>query len=228
MEKRFVSVVLPCLNEELTLPTCIQKTKDIFKKEGIKGEIIVVDNGSTDGSVEIARKLRVKVLVQNVRGYGAAYILGFNEAKGNIIVMADSDGTYNLSEIPLLLSAIETGADFVIGSRFKGRIEQDAMKPLHRFIGNPLLTFIFNLLFRTSLSDTHSGFRAFKRSFLEKAEFRQLGMQFALEMLLNAKKQGLRITEAPIAYFKRRSPSKMNSIRDGTRHLLFMIGAWLT
>ncbi|MFH1255840.1 MAG: glycosyltransferase family 2 protein [Candidatus Diapherotrites archaeon] len=226
MNQKFVSVVLPCLNEQPTISRCIEKIKSVLRANAINGEIIVVDNGSNDGSAEIARALGVKVLHQNVRGYGAAYLLGFNEAKGETIVMADSDGTYDFSEIPSLLSPIDSGsADFVIGSRFKGKIAPGAMKPLHQFIGNPLLTFVFNLFFSSSLSDTHSGFRAFKKSFLEKAEFRQLGMQFALEMLVNAKKQKLEISEVPITYSARSGVSKMNSLRDGLKHFFFILGA---
>lgn len=219
-----VSVVMPCLNEEKTVGACVKKARDVFEEKGIEGEVIVVDNGSTDNSVEIAKKHGAKVLHEPEKGYGNAYLRGFEEAKGEIILMADSDDTYDLYELPKFLGAFNDGADFVMGSRLKGEIKKGAMPWLHKHIGNPLLTKTLNLLFKTKLSDAHCGMRAFRKDALKKLNLKTSGMEFASEMILKAKKAGLRIKEVPITYRPRDGgKAKLHSFHDGWRHLRFML-----
>ena len=218
-----VSVVLPCLNEEITIGECIKNIKNAFKKENINGEIIISDNSSTDNSVKIAKSLNVRVINQPLRGYGAACIKGISSAKGRIIVMGDADGTYNFLEMPLLLKPLKEGSDFVIGNRFKGRIKKGAMPWAHRHIGNPFLSGLVNLFFKANLSDVHCGFRAFTKKAFEKMNLKTTGMEFASEMVINAVKNRLKICEVPISYNKRKGTSKLKSFSDGWRHLRFMI-----
>ena len=218
-----VSVVLPCLNEEATIGECIQNIKNVLKKENINGEIIISDNGSTDKSVMIAKSLNVKVIYQKLRGYGAAYLKGIHEARGKFIIMADSDATYDFLEIPLLLKPLKEGCDFVIGTRFKGTIKKGAMPWTHRYIGNPFLSGLVNLFFKTNLSDVHCGFRAFTKKAFEKMNLKTTGMEFASEMVISAVKNRLRICEVPISYNKRKGRSKLKSFSDGWRHLRFIL-----
>ncbi|MFA4662848.1 glycosyltransferase family 2 protein [Pyrococcus kukulkanii] len=218
-----VSVVIPTLNEEKTIGRCIEKIKKVFEEHNIKGEIIVADN-STDRTPEIARSLGAKVVTPDRRGYGYAYIYGFRYARGKYIVMADGDDTYDFLEMPKLLEPLMKGeADLVIGSRLKGKILPGAMPKLHQYIGNPLLTWILNLFFKVGVSDAHCGFRAFTREALKKMNLRCPGMEFASEMLIEAKRKGLRIKEVPITYYPREGESKLRSFSDGWRHLKFML-----
>jgi len=217
-----VSVVLPCLNEEATIGECIKNIKNVFKKENINGEIIISDNGSTDKSVMIAKSLNVKVVYQPLKGYGAAYIKGIHEARGKFIVMGDSDGTYDFSELSLLLKPLKEGYDFVIGTRFKGRIEKGAMPWAHRYIGSPFLSGLVNLFFKANLSDVHCGFRAFTKEAFEIMNLKTTGMEFASEMVISASKNKLKICEVPISYNKRKGKSKLKSFSDGWRHLRFI------
>lgn len=219
-----ISVVMPCLNEEKSIGICIKKINVVFTEKNISGEIIVSDNGSGDSSMEIAEKLGAKIVVQPVRGYGAAYIKGLNQAKGEYIIMADSDNTYDFFEMPKFIQALELGSDFVMGSRFGGEMENGSMKPLHKYIGNPLLNFCFNFLYGTNLSDTHCGYRAFTKKAYKKLKLSQKGMEFALEMIVNASKNNLKISEVPVNYYRRQSPSKLDSFKDGFSHMAFMIG----
>jgi len=223
-----VSVVMPCRNEEQTIGTCIDKINLVFKGKQINGEIIVSDNASTDSSAKIAKEKGAIVVNQPIEGYGATYQKGLEKAKGKFIVIAHSDNTYDFLELPKFLHELEQGYDFVIGSRFSGKMEKDSMKPLHKYIGNPFLNFIFNTLFYTNLNDTHCGFRAFTKESLKKFDLKQNGMEFALEMILQASKLNLKISEIPVNYYKREGYSKLNSFRDGFRHLSFMVKNWLT
>jgi len=218
-----ISVVMPCRDEEATIKKCINKVKKVFKENKLRGEIIISDS-SADNSAKIARKLGVRVIKHNKKGYGNAYLEALKHAKGEYIVIGDSDNTYNFLEIPKFLEALNQGYDFVIGSRLRGKIQPNSMKWLHQHIGNPLLTKIFNLLFKTNLSDTHSGFRAFKREILEKLNLKSEGMEFALEMITKVVKNNFKIKEIPINYYPREGGiSKLNSFKDGFRHLTFMI-----
>ncbi len=219
-----VSVVLPCLNEEPTIGECITKIKNVFKKLRIQGEIIVADN-STDCSPIIAKGLGAKIVNPSKKGYGNAYLSGIKEARGKIIVMADADGTYDLEETSKLIKIIKNGnTDIVMGTRLKGKILPGAMPKLHRYVGNPLLTLIANILFGTRISDMHCGMRAITKKAWEKIKATSTGMEFASEMIIKAAKKRLKIVETPITYHPRRGTnSKLNPIKDGYRHLKLMI-----
>jgi glycosyltransferase involved in cell wall biosynthesis len=218
-----VSVVMPCRNEEETVCICIEKARKAMGLLGIDGEIIVVDNESTDKSAKIAEQAGAKVILQPIEGYGASCIAGLNAAKEDYIILADSDNTYDFIEIPKFVKALDEGNDFVIGSRFNGKMENGSMKALHRYIGNPFLNFAFNLLFSTNFTDTHCGFRAFRKGAFKKMKLKEGGMEFALETLINAHKLNLRIKEIPVNYYRRKGESKLSSFRDGLGHLAFIL-----
>jgi len=218
-----VSVVLPCLNEEETIGTCIKKINEVFAKEGINGEIIVADNGSTDRSREIAESYGVKVVLEPQRGYGAAYLRGLKEVRGSYIVIADSDDTYDFYDIPKFLRTLKEGYDFVVGSRFKGNMKRGAMSWSHRYIGNPILSGICRLFFHTRLSDIHCGMRAFTLPAYRKMRLMTAGMEFATEMVVAALQNGLKIYEVPINYYPRRGESKLMPLADAWRHIRFML-----
>jgi len=218
-----VSVIIPTLNEERTIGECIGRAKDALESLGFDYEIIVSDS-SSDRTAAIARSLGAKVVFPDKKGYGYAYLYAFRHASGDIIVMGDGDATYDFSEIPKLLEPLIKGeADLVLGSRFKGKIHENAMPWLHRYIGNPLLTWFTNFFFNARVSDAHSGFRAFKKEVLEKLKLSLEGMEFATEMIVKARLSGLRISEVPINYYPRIAESKLRSFRDGWRHLRFML-----
>lgn len=218
-----VSVVIPTKDEEEAIGICIEKVKKVFRDYGIDGEIIVSDS-SSDRTAEIAEKLGAKVVKPDRLGYGYAYIYAFKHCRGKYIVIGDGDGSYDFLEIPKLLEPLKKDeAEIVIGSRFKGKIMKGAMPWLHRYIGNPLLTWFLNFFFKTNVSDAHSGFRAFKREALEKMNLNCSGMEFASEMVLKAVLSGLRIKEVPINYYPRIGEPKIRSFRDGWRHLRFML-----
>lgn len=217
-----VSVILPSLNEELTIGDCIRKIQVVFQNAGIRGEILISDS-STDDTAKIARSLGAIVIHPQKKGYGNAYLEAFPHAKGKYIVIGDADNTYDFSEIPKLIAPLQKGADFVIGSRFKGTIHPGAMSPLHRYIGNPLLTWMVNIIFHTHYSDTHSGFRAITRDALDRLPLKTGGMEFASEMLVIASREHLKIEEVPIDYYPRLTPSKLHSFADGWRHVRFVL-----
>jgi len=217
-----VSVVLPALDEEHTIGECITKIQKVFHDNAINGEILVVDS-SSDKTATIAQSLGARVIKPEKSGYGNAYLTGFEYAHGRYIVLGDSDNTYDFSEIPKLLAPLKTGADFVIGSRFKGTIQSGAMTPLHRYLGNPVLTWMINVIFNTHYSDTHSGFRAITREALDRLPIKTGGMEFASEMLVMASKEQLNIVEVPIDYYPRLTPSKLHSFADGWRHIRFVL-----
>jgi len=219
----FLSVVLPCLNEEETVGLCINKIKEVFAKEKIDGEIIVVDNGSTDNSRQVCESQGVRVISEPLRGYGAAYLRGFKEAKGKYIVMADSDNTYDFYDIPKFIECLNKGYDFVMGSRFKGRMQKGAMTWTHRYIGNPILSGLTRLFFRTRLSDIHCGMRAFTSNAYSKMGLRTTGMEFATEMVVGALQNNLKICEVPINYYLRKGESKLMPLADAWRHIRFML-----
>jgi hypothetical protein len=201
----------------------LPKVKEALEKMGLSYEIIVVDK-SSDRTPEIARSLGAIVIRQRGRGYGDAYITGFRHARGRYIVMGDPDGSYDFSELPKLLEPLLKGeADLVMCTRLRGEIKRGAMPWLHRYIGNPLLTKILNVLFKTRVSDAHCGFRAIRRDALEKLPLKCRGMEFASEMVIEAAKAGLRIKEVPITYYPRIGESKLSSFRDGWRHLRLML-----
>jgi len=217
-----ISVILPALNEETTIGICIGKIQQVFRSMGIRGEVIVSDS-STDATPEIAQSMGAIIVHPDHRGYGYAYLEAFRHARGRYIVIGDADNTYDFLELPLLIRKLDEGADLVIGSRFKGEILDGAMIPLHRYIGNPLLTWVLNKVFGTDFSDTHSGFRAIRADSLKRLNLQSWGMEFASEMLIKASREGLTITEVPITYHPRGTPSKLSSYSDGWRHLRFIL-----
>lgn len=216
---------MPCLNEEETLGLCISKAISCFRELGIAGQVVVADNGSTDRSVEIAEQLGAKVVHQPVRGYGAALMAGIEAADGEIIVIGDSDDSYDWNDIGPFILRIQEDYDLVMGNRFKGGIEQGAMPPLHRYLGNPVLSTIARVVCRAPVGDFHCGMRAFTKTAYRQMGLMTKGMEFASEMVFNAARNGLRITEIPIKLFpdKRSHPPHLRSFRDGWRHLRFIM-----
>jgi glycosyltransferase involved in cell wall biosynthesis len=223
LEMLDVSVVIPCLDEAETIAICVEKARRAIERDGLAGEVIVVDNGSTDGSVEIAREAGAKVVHEVNRGYGNAYLAGFDAARGGYIVMGDGDDTYDFDEVGRFVKALRSGADMVMGSRLKGHIHKGAMPALHRYVGNPVLTRLLNFFYGSDVSDAHCGMRAFRREALDRLELRMPGMEFASEMVIRASKANLRIEEIPIEYHARLGASKLKSFRDGWRHLRYLL-----
>jgi len=224
LSKLQFSVVLPCLNEENSIEICIKKIKSVFEKERIYGEIIVVDNGSTDKSVEIVKKYTdVKLLFEPQKGYGSALRCGIENAQGEYIIMGDADNTYDFYEIPKFLEKLKEGYDLVIGSRFKGKILKGAMSFSHRYIGNPILSGMLRVFFGGNISDAHCGLRGFTKQAYQKMVLRTTGMEFASEMVIHALKKKLKIAEIPITYYPRIGESKLSSFRDAWRHIRFML-----
>lgn len=223
MAPPLLSIIIPCMNEEKTIGAVIGKAVSTLKQEGLDGEIIVADN-STDNSREIAKKMGTKIVIPQKNGYGSACLEGFRHARGTYLILADADDTYDLSEMPKFLKPLLANeADFVIGSRLKGEIKKNSMPWLHRYIGNPLLTGLLNWLFKINISDAHCGMRAITRDAYEKLDMKSEGMEFASEMIIEAGRKKLRITEVPITYYPRQTPSKLHSWGDGWRHLRFMM-----
>ena len=224
-----VSVVMPCLNEEKTLGTCIEKAQRTLNTLGFKSEVVIADNGSTDSSIDIAEQLGARVVHQNIRGYGAAYLAGFAAAQGHYIIMGDSDDTYDFTDLERFITPLQNdGYDFVIGNRFKGEILPRAMPWVRRYIGNPILSGMLRLLWGTYISDSHCGMRAFTQDAYKKMNLKTTGMEFASEMVIKALQAELKILEIPITYHPRGGESKLNEIRDGLRHIRFMLKHKLT
>jgi glycosyltransferase involved in cell wall biosynthesis len=217
-----VSVVIPCLNEEASIQRCVSEARKALEGQGWDGEVIVADNGSDDRSAELATEAGALVVHEPRRGYGSAYRAGFAAAHGDYIVMADADLTYDFGDIPRFVSKLDEGADLVMGDRMGG-IQPGAMPWLHRYVGNPVLTGILNLFFRTGVRDAHCGMRAIRRSALPALDLRTTGMEFASEMVIRAGKARLAIEEIPIHYHPREGESKLSSFRDGWRHLRFLL-----
>lgn len=220
-----VSVVMPCLNEERTVGRCVEKALQTLQRLGIRGEVLVVDNGSSDGSVAAARQAGARVVEHPQRGYGNALRRGFDESRGRWIVMGDCDESYDFGEVGRFVERLRGGAELVMGNRLGGEIKPGAMPWLHRWIGNPGLTWFLNLLYRTGVSDTHCGLRGFSREACRRMNLRMPGMELASEMVIKASKAGLRIEEIPITLWPdgRGRPPHLRSFRDGWRHLRFML-----
>lgn len=221
-DRPLVSVVMPCLNEEEAIGPCIEKIRRTFAQAGIDGEIVVCDNGSTDRSVEIAERLGARVVHQPRRGYGNAYLKGFACARGRYLVMGDADDTYDFTMIPQFVAALESGHAFVTGSRYLGGGDAH-ITALHRYFGNPALTRILNLLFGTRYTDVYCGFRAFSRETYESIRPVSPGMEFNLELAINAGLAGLQVKEIPIVLAPRKGESKLRTFRDGWRSLRMML-----
>ncbi|EHN11734.1 glycosyl transferase family 2 [Patulibacter medicamentivorans] len=217
-----VSVVIPCLNEEENIVAVVTQARQALDDAEIAGEVIVADNASEDRSAELATEAGARVVHVPVRGYGSAYLGGFNAAKGRYIVMGDADLTYDFHEIPNFVRELDDGADLVMGNRMNN-IQPGAMPWLHRYVGNPLLSGFLNVLFRTGVRDAHCGMRAVRRSALPAMDLRTPGMEFASEMVIRASKAKLDIREFDIQYHPRGGESKLSTWRDGWRHLRFLL-----
>ncbi len=223
IDQPLVSVVMPCLNEEAGLGICIEKIKKVYERENINGEIVVSDNGSTDRSVEIAESMGVRVCHQPLRGYGNAYLKGFSEARGKYFIMVDADDTYDFNLIPdFLKQLIDEKKEFVTGSRYLGG-GQAQIPFLHRVFGNPLLTFILNIFFDTKYTDVYCGYRAFSRETYELIKPVSPGMEFNLELAINARLTEISVAEIPIVLAPRLGESKLHTLKDGWRSLRFMV-----
>ena len=220
-----VSVVIPCLNEANSLAFCIQKAIAAFQKAGLRGEVIVADNGSTDGSIEIAKFNGASVLRVPERGYGAALKAGIVASRGQFVIMGDADDSYDFSEVPNFVAELRRGHDLVMGNRFRGGIKPGAMPPLHQYFGNPGLSWLVNFLFGAGVGDSYCGLRGFSRALYDKLDLRSSGMEFALEFVIKATQIGARISEIPIVLWpdKRGRPPHLRSFRDGWRSLRFML-----
>ena len=217
-----VSVVMPCLNEAGSIAEAVREARAAIDSAGYRGEVLVVDNGSTDGSGELAADAGARVVTEPARGYGNAYRAGLDSARGRYILMLDADLTYPVADLPKFIGALEEGADMVMGDRFE-QIQPGVMPFLHRYVGNPLLTGILNVFFRTGVKDAHCGMRALRRDVLPELDLRTSGMEFASEMVIRAGKLGLDIREFPIAYHPREGESKLSTWSDGWRHLRFLL-----
>jgi glycosyltransferase involved in cell wall biosynthesis len=217
-----VSVVIPCLNEAETIERCVTAARTALEGAGLAGEVVVADNGSNDGSAELATAAGARVVQEPRRGYGSAYLAGFAASRGEYIVMADADLTYDFRDIPRFVQELDAGAQLVMGDRMDN-IHPGAMPWLHRYVGNPILTGVLNLFFRTGVSDAHCGMRALRRDILPVLDLRTTGMEFASEMVIRAAKERLDIRQFPIEYHPREGESKLASFRDGWRHLRFLL-----
>ena len=217
-----VSVVIPCLNEAESIEACVRAARKALDEGGYRGEVLVVDNGSTDGSGELAAGAGARVVVEPRRGYGNAYLAGLAAARGRYIVMLDADMTYDAGELPRFVAALEDGGDMVLGDRMEG-IQPGAMPWLHRHVGNPVLTGLLNRLFGTEVKDAHCGMRALRREVLPRLDLRTTGMELASEMVISAAKAGLDIRQFPIEYHPRQGESKLSTWSDGWRHLRFLL-----
>lgn len=220
-----LTILMPCLNEAETLAVCIEKAQDFLRRTGIRGEVLISDNGSTDGSQEIAASLGARVTHAPRRGYGAALINGIEQARGRYIIMGDADDSYDFSNLEPFVDSLRAGADLVMGNRFRGGIAPGAMPPLHRYLGNPVLSGIGQLFFRPNIGDFHCGLRGFNRARVRELELQTTGMEFASEMVVKASLARYRIEEVPTTLKKdgRSRPPHLRSWHDGWRHLRFLL-----
>ncbi|VUD40307.1 putative glycosyltransferase [Thalassocella blandensis] len=219
------SILMPCLNEAKTLPICIEKAITFLKNNNLSGEVIVADNGSTDGSIDIAKKMGARVVDIKVKGYGAALRGGIEAAVGKFVIMADSDDSYDFSMLESFVDELRKGSDLVMGNRFLGGIEAGAMPALHRYLGNPVLSFIGRLFYKINVGDFHCGLRGFNRQKVMDLGLICDGMEFASEMVVKAANKGLSIVEVPTTLSPdgRDTPPHLRSWRDGWRHLRFLL-----
>ena len=220
-----VSIVMPCLNEAETLASCIQTAQRALEAAGLSGEVIVADNGSSDGSVAIARELGARVVDVPRKGYGNALIGGIEAADGEFVVMGDADASYDFGAIGPFIDRLRAGDDLVVGNRFLGGIQPGAMPWMHRWFGNPVLTRVSRVFFHTPVGDMHCGLRAFRKTAFERMGLRAAGMEFASEMVIKASLKHMRISEVPVVLRPdgRSRPPHLRTWRDGWRHLRFML-----
>lgn len=220
-----LTILMPCLNESKTLKSCINKAKLFLSTHHIDGEILIADNGSTDGSQDIARSLGARVVDIDEKGYGAALIGGCNAALGKYVIMGDSDDSYDFLNLMPFVEKLREGYELVMGNRFKGGIEPGAMPPLHRYIGNPVLSFIGRILYKSNIKDFHCGLRGYNRESILKLNLHTTGMEYASEMVVQATLHKLKICEVPTTLRKdgRDRPPHLRSWSDGWRHLTFLL-----
>ncbi len=220
-----LSIVIPCLNEVETIASCIDSARAFLEKDNIAGEIIVADNGSTDGSSDVARQCGARVVHVPLRGYGAASMGGIEAARGTFIIMGDADGSYDFAALAPFLDRLREGYDLVMGNRFRGRIEPSAMPFLNRYLGTPVLTWIARLFFKSPFGDINCGLRGFRRSAIQKLNLQTTGMEFASEMIVKAVLFNLRVAEVPTSLSPsgRSRPPHLRRWRDGWRHLRFLL-----
>lgn len=216
---------MPCLNEAETLATCIKKAQSFLKKHQVNGEIIIADNGSTDNSISIAKAHNTIVVSVSNKGYGSALSGGIDAANGKYIIMGDADDSYNFEALMPFLDQLRAGYDLVMGNRFKGGIEKNAMPFLHKYLGNPVLSYIGRLFFKIPIKDFHCGLRGFSKKAYQRMQLKTSGMEFASEMAVKSKLNGLSITEVPTTLHKdgRNRKPHLNTWRDGWRHLRFLM-----
>lgn len=220
-----LTILMPCLNEAETLGTCVRKAMDYLARSGVRGEVLIADNGSTDGSQAIAEGLGARVVPVPERGYGAALIAGIRAARGRYVIMGDSDDSYDFTALDPFVAKLREGYELVMGNRFRGGIKPGAMPPLHRYLGNPVLSTVGRVFFHSPVRDFHCGLRGFNRDAMLALDLRLPGMEFASEMVVKATVKGLRITEVPTTLSPdgRSRPPHLRSWRDGWRHLRFLL-----
>lgn len=220
-----LSIVIPCLNEATTVSNCVRQAARYLQTAGINGEVLVADNGSTDGSRELAATAGARVIAIAERGYGAALIGGIAAARGRFVIIGDADESYDFSRLDAFVNKLRQGHELVMGNRFEGGIEEGAMPFLHRYLGNPVLSFFGRLFFKVGIGDFHCGLRGFNREAILKIKLQATGMEFASEMVVKAALTGLRITEVPttLSPDKRGRPPHLRTWRDGWRHLRFLL-----
>ncbi|MEJ5365511.1 MAG: glycosyltransferase family 2 protein [Desulfosoma sp.] len=220
-----LSIVMPCLNESRTVGTCIKKAQSFLSRNKVRGEVVVADNGSTDDSVQIAQALGARVVSVEKKGYGSALLGGIAAARGTYIIMGDSDDSYDFLNLEPFLEKLRSGYDFVIGNRFLGGIKPGAMPFIHRYLGNPVLSYLGNLFFRTNLGDFHCGLRGFRKDAVQALDLKTTGMEFASEMIVKASLRRMRMAEVPTVLSRdgRGRPSHLRTWRDGWRHLRFLL-----
>ena len=220
-----LTILMPCLNEAETIVQCVTKAMGYLARSGVKGEVVIADNGSTDGSQALAEGLGARVVAIPERGYGAALLGGIRAARGTYVIMADSDDSYDFSALDPFVAKLREGYELVMGNRFLGGIERGAMPPLHRYLGNPVLTTIGRIFFRSPCGDFHCGLRGFNRDAILRLDLQASGMEFASEMVVKATINKLRVTEVPTTLSPdgRSRPPHLRSWRDGWRHLRFLL-----
>lgn len=220
-----LTILMPSLNEAETIGRCIETAQALLQSRGISGEVLVADNGSRDGSQGIARSKGARVITAERRGYGAALVAGIEAAKGRFVIIGDSDGSYDFSDLMPFLEELRKGADLVMGNRFRGGIEKNAMPSLHRYLGNPVLSLLGRVFYRTPVGDFHCGLRGFSREAILALNLSSTGMEFASEMIVKASLYGLRIAEVPTTLKPdgRSRPPHLRSWRDGWRHLKLLL-----
>ncbi|GAA3837308.1 glycosyltransferase [Sphaerisporangium flaviroseum] len=220
-----LTVVMPCLNEAETVETCVRKALACMTEHGIEGEVVIADNGSTDGSQQLARDAGARVVHVDAKGYGNALIGGIRAARGRYVIMGDADDSYDFTALLPFVEELRSGADLVMGNRFRGGIKPGAMPPLHRYLGNPVLSFIGRLFFPSAIRDFHCGLRGFRRDSILNLGLQTGGMEFASEMVVKATLQGLDVREVPTVLSPdgRSRPPHLRSWRDGWRHLRFLL-----